>query len=526
LILALNPLIFKQNEVKLRMMARKEIEKLINGAVRDLFGKELEIKIERPTETAFGDYATNVAMVFKKNPQEIVDALKSDIFEKIEVKNGFINFFLSKKYLQKQVGEILKEKGKFGQLKIGKGEKVNVEFISANPTGPLHIGNGRGGFCGDVLSNVLNAVGYKVTREYYINDMGRQIEVLKNSLEGREPSYKSSYIDELKKKGIKEPKKAIKFIQGKIEKTTEKMGIKFDKWFYESELYEKETNKVLAFLKKRDLIYEKEGALWFKSTQFGDDKDRVLKRAQRGEAYHEETYFLSDIAYLKNKIERGFKRLIMFLGAEHHGYIGRLKAAAEALGFNKNILEPIIMQFVHLVEGEKGIKMSKRTGTYVTVDELLDKVGIDVARFFFLMKSPGSHLFFNLDLAKQQSEKNPVYYVQYAHARICSILKRAKNLKPGIKKLELLNHPSELALIKQLIKLPEIVEDVSGDYQVQRLPQYAIDLAASFHQFYRDCRVISEKKELSQARLSLILAAKVVLKNTLDLIGVSAPEKM
>jgi arginyl-tRNA synthetase len=504
-------------------MIREEIEKLIKKAVKNLYKKEVKVRVERPTEAVYGDYATNVAMALKKNPQEIANTIKADIFEKVEVKNGFINFFISKKYLQQKIESILKEKDKFGSLKIGKGKKINVEFISSNPTGPLHIGNGRGGFYGDVLANVLDKAGYKSFREYYVNDMGRQIEILKNSLEGRQPAYPGPHIENLKKRKIRDVEKAIKIIlEEYIKPVIERIGIKYDKWFFESELYKKkEVDEILNFLKKNNLIYEKEGATWFKSTKFGDDKDRVLiKKLEK------ETYFLSDIAYLKNKFERGFDFLILFLGAEHHGYTPRLKAAAKALGYNSDNVKPIIMQLVKLFERGKEVKMSKRTGIYVTLDELIDEVGKDVARFFFLARSSGSHLNFDLDLAKQQSEKNPVYYIQYAHARICSIFKKTKNIKPKAKNLELLKHSSELALMKQLIRLPEIVEDASKDYQVQRLPQYAIDLATIFHQFYRDCRVISDNKELAQARLSLVLATKIVLKNTLDLMGISAPEKM
>jgi arginyl-tRNA synthetase len=508
-------------------MIREEIKKLTEKAIKSLYKKEVKVKVERPAEPAFGDYATGAAMPIKENPQEIADTIKVNIIEKVEVKDGFINFFLSKEYLQKQVEEILKEKESFGKVRIGCGQKVNVEFISANPTGPLHIGNGRGGFCGDVLSNILSKSDYKVTREYYINNRGRQVGVLKNSLEDKDPSYKSSYIDELKIKGEKDVDNAVEFILAKIKKTTERMGIKFNVWFYESDLYnKKETDKVLNFLKNKNLTYEKEGAIWFKSTEFGDDKDRVLKRAQKGDAYHEETYFLSDIAYLKNKFDRGFKYLIIFLGAEHHGYVNRLKAAARALGFNENIIEPVIMQFVELVESGERIRMSKRTGVYVTIDELLNDISLDVARFFFLMRSPGSHLLFNLDLAKEQSEKNPVYYVQYAHARICSILRKAQNTNYKNINSKLLTHPSELGLIKRLIRLPEIIEDTAKDYQVQRLPQYSIDLATSFHQFYHDCRVILEDKNLEEARLALVSATKIVLGNTLKLMGISAPEKM
>ena len=503
-------------------MVRREIEKLIEKALKKLYKKKIDVEVEQLTELSFGDYATNTALLLKKNPQQIAEAIKSPILEKVEVRNGFINFFLSKEYLQKQVKEILRKKEKYGSLRVGKKQKINVEFISANPTGPLHVGNARGGFCGDVLSNVLEKAGFKPFREYYVNDRGRQIEILKNSLEGKEPFYENPYIDELNKKGIKDVKQAVNFIIKKIKQTTERMGIKYDKWFFESDLYKKkEIDKILNFLKKKKLIYEKEGAIWFKSTKFGDDKDRVLLKT--GE---KETYFLSDIAYLRNKFRRGFNCLIMFLGAEHHGYAPRLKAGAISLGFKAERVKPIIYQLVKLREKGRELRMSKRTGIYITIDELIDEIGVDISRFFFLTRNYGNHLIFDLDLAKEQSEKNPVYYIQYAHARICSILKRVPKYNIRNTKYELLNHPSELKLVKQLIRLPEIIEDVGKDYQVQRLPQYAIDLATIFHQFYRDCKVLSDDKDLTKARLSLVLATKTVLKNVLDLMGISAPEKM
>jgi arginyl-tRNA synthetase len=552
-------------------MIREEIKNIIEKSVKN-FQKENvspafripEIRIEIPENKVNGDYSTNVAMVLakvvKKNPMETAQSLESaitnqelGIFEKIEVvKPGFINFFLSKDYLQKQVGEILKVKDRYGNLEIGQKQKINVEFISANPTGPLTLGNGRGGFCGDVLANILEKTGYRVTREYYINDAGEQIKKLGHSILGDEEGvYKGDYILDLRKRlkekicpsgvplsGRKEDvmklgKKAVDLIlKEMIMPTVKKMSIKFDKWFYESELYKSgEVEKSLEFLKKKKLAYEKDGALWFKSTQFGDDKDRVLIKADG-----EKTYLASDVAYLKNKFKRGFKKLIYIWGADHFGYIGRIKAAAEALGYKKEDIEIIIMQLVKLFEKGKEVRMSKRTGVYVTLDELIDEVGLDVARFFFLTRSPDSHLNFDLDLAKEQSEKNPVYYVQYANARICSILRKLnskfeiRNSKQipnsKFKNFKLLNHPSELNLIKQLIRFPEIIEDTAKDYQVQRLPQYAVDLATSFHQFYRDCQVLSEDGELRKARLGLVLATKIVLKNTLDLMGISAPEKM
>lgn len=510
-------------------MLREEIAKLIENSIKTLQKEKKlpgfkipEILIERPREKSHGDYSTNIALqiakIAKKKPAEIANLLNSKFqvldsrfFDRIETAGpGFINFFLSEEYLQEQVKEVLREGDKFGSLKIGRENKVNVEFISANPTGPLTLGNGRGGFCGDVLANVLEKAGYKVTREYYINDRGKQIEDLKKGL------YKGEK---------RSPSQIQKANQRMI---AEKLKIKFDVWFSEKSLYKsKEVDKVLGLLKKKKLVYEKEGALWFKSTKFGDDKDRVLVRANG-----ERTYFASDVAYLKNKFKRGFDRLIFFWGADHYGYVARIKAAVEALGYRKEQADFIVMQLVAVMwagEGKKELmKMSKRKGVYFGLDRLIDPkkgVGLDVTRFFFLTRSPGSHLIFDYDLAKERSEKNPVYYVQYAHARICSILRKVKNQKPKAS-FELLNHPSELDLIKQLIKLPEIVEDTARDYQVQRIPQYAIDLTTAFHQFYENCRVISEDKELTQTRLSLILAVKNVLKNTFDLMGISAPEKM
>jgi len=506
-------------------MIRDEIKKIIERAMNNLgYPHNMSQIIVRavPQENklhgAHGDYFTNTLFVisktFKKSYKEMALILKPEtekekfIIEKIEVLGGFINFYLSKEYLQKQAGEILKKKEKFGNLKIVKKQKINVEFISANPTGPLTLGNGRGGFCGDVLSNVLKKAGYNVIREYYINDCGKQVEDLKKGLYKGE-TRTASQIQKANQKFI-----------------TEDMKIKFDNWFSEKSLYKnKEVDKVLGYLRKKKLTYKEEGALWFKSTKFGDDKDRVL--IKKGGDY---TYLASDITYLKNKFDRKFDKLIYFWGADHHGYIGRMKAAAEALGYKKEQVGFIIMQMVAIMwTGDGGpnrvVKVSKREGIFRTIDELIEGLGLDVVRFFFLTRSPGSHLTFNLDLAKEKSDKNPVYYVQYAHARICSILHKTK-IRPDIKSLNELKEESELDLIKELIRFEEIIEDTSKDYQVQRIPQYAIDLAESFHRFYKNCRVLTDDKKLSQARLSLILATRVVLKNTLDLMGISSPEKM
>ena len=507
-------------------MIRQEIIKLIQGAT----GKSKEeIKVEHPDGVGFGDYATNVALQLKKPAAEIAEKLKSELFEKIEVEGpGFINFFLSKKYLQRQVKEILKQKERFGELKIGKNEKVQVEFISANPTGPLTVGNARGGPFGDVLGNVLKKAGFKVEKAYYINDCGMQILALGHSvLKDSEAQYRGDYIDYLNKRiREKDPCRAGEtaakiIIEEMIKKTTARMGIKYNEWFSENTLHKsKKVDRALNFLEKKGLIYEKEGAKWFRSSKYGDGRDRVMVKKDGSK-----TYLASDIAYHRYKFEeKKFNKVIDVWGADHYGDVPGLRAGVEALG-HKGKLDFILLQFVTIIENGQGLKMSKRKGTYVLMDELLEAVGSDITRFFFLQKSANTHLNFDLSSAKDQSEKNPVYYVQYAHARISSILRKAK-MKEAKSQLNLLEHPAELKLIKQLIRFPEIVEDIAKDYQVQRLPQYAMDLATVFHQFYRDCQVLSEDKNLSQARLALVLAAKIVLKNTLSLMGISAPEKM
>lgn len=542
------------------MIIREEITKLIEKSIKTLqkdkvfpFFEVPYISIEYPIDPGYGDYATNVAMVIakeiKKNPMEIAKSITESLgylvteplFSKVEVvKPGFINFFVSKEYLQKKVNEIFKRGEQFGNLEIGKDKKVQVEFISANPTGPLTVGNARGGPFGDVLGNVLKKAGFEVEKAYYVNDYGMQILTLGHSvLKTEEAKYKGDYIDYLHEKvKEKDPYRAGQraaeiIVEEMIKKTTDKMGIKYNEWSSETSFHSSgAVDRALEFLKKKNLIYEKEKALWFQSSKFGDERDRVVIKKDGWK-----TYLAGDIAYHRYKFEeKKFDKVINIWGADHYGDVPSLQAVVEALG-HKGKLDIVLLQFVTLFEKGEKLKMSKRKGVYVTMDELLDRVGNDVARFFFLQKSASTHLNFDLSLAKQQSEKNPVFYIQYAHARICSILRKAKtfNLQPSTSKL--FNHPSELILIKQLIKLPEIIEDVVRDYQVQRLPRYAIDLATVFHQFYRDCRVLANfnkvglkedrvGKELSQARLSLILATKIVLKSTLDLMGISAPERM
>ncbi len=529
-------------------MIREEIRKLI----QEVLPEETTIEIERIENKSFGDYSINaafkIAKTFKKNPMEaaeiIVAKCKSsdtDLFVKIEISQpGFINFFLSEKYLQKQVEAIWEKGKKYGEVNFGQNQKVQVEFISANPTGPLTLGNARGGFFGDVLASVLQKAGYQTEREFYINDAGEQVVKLGHSvLNDEQAVYQGEYINELREQINVKNKSATEIgqeaanliLENMLKPAVAKMRIEFDHWFAESSLHQhNKVQKVIELLKAKNLTYEEGGALWFKSTQFGDDKDRVLTKKDG-----QTTYLAADAAYHFNKFqERGFDRVINIWGADHHGDVARLKAIVEILGF-KNQLDIILLQFVRLMKKGEEKRMSKRAGVYVTVEELIDEVGLDVAKFFFLMRSPDSHLNFDLSLAKEQSEKNPVYYVQYAYARICSILRKAQEdgvlplgrdwspTKVGTPKL---TYSSELDLIKQLIRLPEIIEDIAKDYQVQRLPQYALDLVRAFHKFYEECRVISEDKNLTQARLGLVKATQIVLKNILDLMGLSAPEKM
>ena len=510
-------------------MVREKIKNLTARIVKNLYKKEVEVEVRRPLAKDYGDYATNVAMVIKKNPKEIAKQIKSTILERAEVRNGFINFFLSEEYLQKQVREILKKDKEFGKLNIGKNKKTNIEFISANPTGELHIGNGRGAFFGDVLANILERAGYKVFREYYINDAknSTQIQELGRTALGEGKSYLTPYLKHVIQrltpysKKIKSESEAgyilgqniLGDIRSFIEK---KLKIKFDLWVSEQNLYRQgRVKKVYDFLKNKNLVYKKDDALWLDLSEF-KQKDEVLIR-RNGQS----TYFLTDIAYHDYKIQRGFKKIINIWGADHQGHVVKIKAAAKMLGYRGD-LDILISQVVRLKRG----KISKRKGEIITLEDLIDEVGLDVVRFLYLTKSLDTQMEFDLGLAKKQSEKNPVYYVQYAHARICSILRKVPNLRFQNSNLKLLVHPSELNLIKQLIRLPEIIEETTKDYQAQRLPQYSIELATAFHQFYRDCKVLVKDKTLSGTRLVLVSATKIVLKNTLALMGISAPEKM
>ena len=518
----------------------------------------LKVEIETPERKEHGDYAAKVYRIEKRwtdssgeneshsnMPQEdyekiILDIKKDPDFQRYfeDAKFAFpifINFSLSQKYLQEQIKDIIKQGDKFGHLSFGRDKKVQVEFISANPTGPLHIGNGRGAFFGDCLANSLAKAGFTVYREYYINNAkaNNQIRELGRTVLGRGTTYLTKDL-KLKIRKLKPKLKKItdegnagyllaKIIQEENKNFIgKKLKIKFDTWFSEENLYRKSRiKKIYELLKKKKLIYKKEGAEWLKVLSFDAPKDEVIIR-QTGEP----TYFLSDITYHQDKFKRGFSKIIDIWGADHQGHVPKMKAAAKMLGF-KGDLNILITQIVRL----KGEKLSKRKGKIITLAQLVEEVGLDATRFFYLMKSLNTQMEFDIKLAKERSQKSPVYYIQYAHARICSCLKKL-GLKPDIKKLSksktfnLLYHPGELSLMKEIMRFPEIIEDTAKDYQVQRIPQYAIELATAFHQFYRDCKVLSEVEGLREARLALILATKQVLRNTLDLMGISTPERM
>ena len=514
-----------------------------------------------------GDYTSNVAFALskifppkvdqpraeKKSSQAIAEYLvdklkkqKTKDFSKIEAQNGFINFFLSEECLKHQLEEILKKKNKYGNSNIGENYETQIEFISANPTGPLTIGNGRGGFYGDALANILKTQGYKVTREFYVNDRGGQILALgrsiklvqgeKLNLEKTELDnlYNGDYINDLAKKidknlSVEEAgHKAVSLIlSAYIKPVIKKLKIKYNVWFSEKSLYRNGIyKKIMGDLMQKDLIYEKDGATWIKTSKLGDSEDRVLIKSNG-----DETYFMSDILYHLNKFQiRKFDKVIDIWGADHHGDMLRLSGVLKVLGIDLERLIILLNQFVRLVSGGKEFKFSKRAGTFITLEELVDEVGLDAARFFFLMYSLNTHMDFDMALAKERSQKNPVYYVQYAHARIASILAKIKNQKSKIKitkqNLKLLNTKPELNLIRKLIEYPEILSEIAKNYEIHRLPRYALELAREFHNFYEKERVITEDKKLTSARLALITATKIVLANTLNLMGIKTPDKM
>ncbi len=492
-----------------------------------------------------GDYSSNVAMrlarTLKRNPMEIAVAIAEEIkkdknfakhFSAVNTAApGFINFVLSPGYLASEAAAIIRAGAKYGRVNAGRGKKTQIEFISANPSGQLHVGNGRSAFYGDALSNVLSAAGYKVDREYYINDakVSKQIQALGATALGNGVAYLSPYLKDkiaslqAKLSLIHSETDAGYFLAGQVVKDLKKfvekdLKIKFDRWMSEEILYrDRLVMKTYDILKKKGLVVAKDDAYWLDMSKYGQ-KDEVLLRANGSP-----TYFLSDIAYHLDKMKRGFKFIIDIWGADHQGHVPRMKAVMDILGY-KGEFEVLICQIVTI----KGGKISKREGNIISLNWLIDEVGVDAARFFYLQNSLQSQMEFDVNLAKQRSSDSPVFYVQYAHARIASILRKAKAKKITAltADFKLLQHPAETALIKDLLRLPEIVQDTARDYQVQRVCLYATELAASFHKFYGECQVIGTDAKLTRARLALAYSTKAVLANSLALLGISAPEKM
>lgn len=522
------------------MNIREEIKNSVSKALKVLnYEGDFSIKVSQTRKASSGDYSVNIAMEIAKkegvDSMEVAEKIKENIkgkyFERIEVVNpGFINFFVFKEYVFKEIKEALKRGKMFGRFS-NKKEKIQVEFISASPTGPLTVAQGREGVFGDVLANVLKKYGYKVKKSYHVNDQGKQIIVLGHSvLKDNEADYAGEYIDKLHKKiKGKDPysvgRKASKIImQEIIRKTVKRLKIKFDEWSLESVLQKnKEINKVIKLLKEEGLAYEQEGSEWFMSTALGDERDRVIVKSNG-----DKTYLLEGIAYHKQKFEKKkFDKVIDIWGSEHSADVLGLIAGAEAM-LHVNKLQVVILQIVVLVEGGKTVRISKKGGELIVLDDLLDEVPIDAVRFFFLMKSADTYLNFDLDLAKEHSQKNPVFYIQYAYAKISGILKKSNNILGirTIKNVELLSNKKEVELMKQVLRFPEIIEDTANDHEIQRIPQYALNLVNSFYKFYNDCYLLNKDKKIKEAQLSLLTELKIVLKNTLDLMGISAPEKL
>lgn len=519
-------------------MAQTTIKNFLKSALPDI---DIEPRIDIPRQKKFGDYASNIAIQtahkLSKKPFELAEEIaqkvkendKDNTFANIEVaRPGFINFKLSDKFLQSLLKDIHGQDHRYGKsLDFARDKcdmrdegKILLEFVSANPTGPLHIGHGRWAVIGDIIGRLLAAAGHKVEKEFYVNNIGNQVEKLVQSViaqrEGKavpEGGYGGAYIKDVKGKDKKE---MLDYFLLQQKETLNELGVNYDRWFYENELHDK--NKVkMAVQKLHDLrvTFEEGGAIWFKSEEFGDDKNRVLIREDGNP-----TYFAADIAYHMNKFERGYGHLIDIWGTDHHGYVKRLKAAMRVLGQPVEKFEIIIGQLVTLYRGNEAIRMSKRTGEMITLREVIDEIGADATRFFFAATDVNSHLDFDLELAKKKSSDNPVFYLQYAHARICSILKKAggEAASPDLKDLK---HEAERALMVKLLRWPDVVEESARLRHPHRVTVYGKELAAAFHYFYEKCKVLG-----SPARLYLVDAARITLRNVLELLGISAPESM
>ena len=554
------------------MLIKHEIARLVTDAAAraqeegDLPPLALpEVTVEHPAREEHGDYAASLSLKLgraaRSDPLPIAEAIArhirpSDAIAEVAVAPpGFINFRLSDAWLARQVDAILAQGERFGDVPLGEGQRLQMEFVSANPVGPLHVGNGRGLAIGDTLASLLAAAGYAVEREYLVNDAGTQTETFASTLYARyqqlfgrevdipEGGYPGRYMVELAEELRAEQGEAFLRPPGEpwprelhnvgvakmvavIRSDLAAMGVDYDVWFSERSLYAPAGpyERAMELLREKGVVAEKEGAVWFTSSALGEDKDNVLVRSTGSP-----TYFASDVAYHYDKfVLRGFQRVINVWGADHQGHVPRMQAAVAALGVEPERLDIIIYQLVTLRRGSEIVRLSKRTGEIITLRELVEEVGADACRFFFLARSADSHMDFDLELAKRQSAENPVYYVQYAHARIAGILTHAseRGIDYADGDLALLSHPAELALIRRMVLLPEVVEGVASTLEPHHLPHYALELATAFHDFYEKCRVVSDDLPLSKARLKLVAACKNALARTLGLMGVSAPERM
>lgn len=548
------------------MNLKQQLKEAIEAAIKkaELVDEVPEIKVEVPKDKKNGDFSTNAAMMLtklaRKNPRDIAEAIIENIDkEAASIKEvsiagpGFINFKMETAELANVIYTVLDKKENYGRTERETAEKVLIEFVSANPTGDLHIGHARNASVGATLSNIMDFAGYDVTREYYINDAGNQINNLAKSIEARyfealgeglnmpEDGYNGKDIKVIGEKlasehpeykNLEEAERISKFRDlgveyemRKLKADLEEFRIKFDSWFSETSLYESgEIDEAMAKMKDNGYVFEADDATWLRTTDFKDDKDRVLVKSD-GTL----TYLMPDIAYHYDKVERGYDKLINLFGADHHGYINRLKASLGALGEDPDKLEIQIMQLVRLIENGEEVKMSKRTGKAVTLRDLIDMIGVDAARYFMIMRSTDTHFDFDLDLARSESSDNPVYYAQYAHARICSILRQAKEQGFEIdmeNPVDIIEQEQALELLKKVLEFPNIVKGAAESRATQRIPNYIHDLAASFHKFYNAEKVLGENADKTRAYILMIEAVRQTLENALGLIDVSAPEKM
>lgn len=556
---------------------KKEIISLLREAAAKVaeekgfpWQEDFPVLVEVTRDEKFGDFSSNLAMDLSSRtgspripPRELGEAIVSalpaggDLVERAEIAGpGFMNFFVRREKWVQALGEVLLLDGRYGRSDVGGGRKVQVEFVSANPTGPLHVGHGRGAAVGDILSSILAATGYAVEKEFYVNDAGRQIEMLALSVLARcrelqgmgedfpEDGYRGQYVYDLAKEVLGEKGEgfvdlpedeslaflrefAPSIVLEWIRRDLALFGVSFDRWFSEKSLYTGgRWEEVVAELKEKNLLFTEEDALWFRSSSFGDEKDRVVVKNDGSR-----TYLASDILYHEDKFRRGFEQVINLWGADHHGYVPRMKAVVEALGHAPEDLAVRLIQLVSLTRGGKAVAMGKRQGEFTTLAEVIDEVGKDAARFFFLMRRCDSSLEFDLDLAKERSADNPVFYVQYAHARISSIFRARKEKdlstpEPAKVNLDPLRLPEEMSLIKKIALYPDVLAACAQGLEPHPLAQYLVVLSKAFHSYYNKVRVITDDEELSQARLGMVQAVRIVIRNALEIMGITAPEKM